>query len=124
MDVAANGQEAEELAGVYPYDALIMDWNLPKLDGISALRGIRERKSGVPVLMLTATKSNRRPSAGVGLRGGRLSDEAVFVCGTVGEGKGADATWQDSSGARGYKWTTWFWIAWNIGWNATGERLS
>ena len=54
VDVAANGQEAEELAGVYPYDALIMDWNLPKLDGISALREIRERKSGVPVLMLTA----------------------------------------------------------------------
>ena len=53
VDVAMNGEEAEELAGTYPYDALIMDWNLPKRDGISALRGIRENKSGVPVLMLT-----------------------------------------------------------------------
>jgi DNA-binding response OmpR family regulator len=53
VDVANNGEEAEELAAIYPYDALIMDWNLPKRDGISALRGIRENKSGVPVLMLT-----------------------------------------------------------------------
>jgi DNA-binding response OmpR family regulator len=25
VDVANNGEEAEELAGIYPYDALIMD---------------------------------------------------------------------------------------------------
>jgi two-component system, OmpR family, copper resistance phosphate regulon response regulator CusR len=53
VDVAKDGEEAQDLAGTYPYDALIMDWNLPKRDGISALRGIRENKSGVPVLILT-----------------------------------------------------------------------
>lgn len=53
VDLAGNGEEAEELAGLYPYDVLIMDWNLPRRDGISALRGIREQKSEVPVLILT-----------------------------------------------------------------------
>ena len=70
VDVAKNGEEAEDLAGIYSYDALIMDWNLPKRDGISALRGIREHKSGVPVLMLTGRNRDRRSRAGTGLRSG------------------------------------------------------
>ena len=36
------------------YDCVILDWMLPKKDGITVLREIRQSGSSVPVLMLSA----------------------------------------------------------------------
>ena len=36
------------------YDALILDWMMPKLDGLCVLRALRQRGNRIPVLMLTA----------------------------------------------------------------------
>ena len=52
-DEAINGNQAVDLAIKNSYDLIIMDVMMPLLDGISALRIIRE-KSEVPVIMLTA----------------------------------------------------------------------
>jgi DNA-binding response OmpR family regulator len=54
VDVAADGDTALYLAATSPYDALVLDINLPKRDGISVCRELRRRGSSVRILMLTA----------------------------------------------------------------------
>jgi len=54
VDVAQDGEEALGLAELLPYDLLILDVMLPRLDGIEVCRRLRARKVGVPILMLTA----------------------------------------------------------------------
>jgi two-component system copper resistance phosphate regulon response regulator CusR len=54
VDVAADGEEGHFLATTQGYDIIILDLMLPKLDGISLCRKLREEKVGVPILMLTA----------------------------------------------------------------------
>ena len=54
VDVARDGQEALDMALASDYDLLILDLNLPKLDGISVLNTVRPKKPSLPVLVLTA----------------------------------------------------------------------
>ncbi|HHY82648.1 MAG TPA: response regulator transcription factor [Clostridiales bacterium] len=53
IDAAYDGEEAIEKFNNNPYELVILDVMLPKLDGLSVLQRIRER-SRVPVIMLTA----------------------------------------------------------------------
>jgi two-component system OmpR family response regulator len=53
VDTADNGDDGLFKAKTWEYDAIILDWMLPKLNGIELLRRLRrERKT--PVLLLTA----------------------------------------------------------------------
>lgn len=54
VDVAFDGEEGLFMAGSNPYDLIVLDLMLPKLDGKSVLHKIRLSGSGVPVLVLTA----------------------------------------------------------------------
>jgi two-component system, OmpR family, response regulator len=54
VDVAADGEEALMHAGVWEYDAVVLDLLLPVRDGIEVCRSLRENGSWVPILMLTA----------------------------------------------------------------------
>lgn len=54
VDLAADGLEAREQALDVGYDVIILDWSLPKMDGVSLLRRWRERGLKTPVLLLTA----------------------------------------------------------------------
>ncbi len=54
IDIASDGEEGFYMANEFPFDALILDISLPKLDGLSILGKLREKGSKVPVLMLTA----------------------------------------------------------------------
>lgn len=54
VDTAGNGTEALWLAGENPYDAVVLDVNLPDLDGFEVCRRLREVGRWSPVLMLTA----------------------------------------------------------------------
>ncbi|MGP1373500.1 MAG: response regulator [Almyronema sp.] len=58
VDVAADGQTAWELIDSFPYDLILLDIELPKLDGISFCRRLRSQRIQVPVLMLTARQDN------------------------------------------------------------------
>ena len=53
---ATTGGEAVELATEHAPDLVLMDIQLPDLDGVQALRRLRadERTAGIPVLALTA----------------------------------------------------------------------
>ncbi|WP_257388297.1 response regulator transcription factor [Tahibacter caeni] len=55
LDAAPDGLSGLHLAASKDYDAIVLDWNLPRLDGLSLLRRLRgEAKKAVPVIMLTA----------------------------------------------------------------------
>lgn len=54
VDVASDGQEGLNYALAVPYDVLILDILLPKMDGLRLLRELRERGVRTPILLLTA----------------------------------------------------------------------
>ena len=54
VDVALDGEQGARMASDLDYDLLVLDLNLPKLDGIAVLRNIRPGKPQLPVLVLTA----------------------------------------------------------------------
>ncbi|WP_443662975.1 response regulator transcription factor [Dysosmobacter sp.] len=53
-DAVYDGQEVLAYLEAGNYDALILDWMMPKLDGLCVLRALRQRGNRIPVLMLTA----------------------------------------------------------------------
>lgn len=54
VDIATDGEAGWELIESYPYDLVLLDVMLPKIDGISFCRRLRQRKSQVLVMLLTA----------------------------------------------------------------------
>jgi len=54
MDAAPDGIVGLHLAVTQPYDAIILDWMLPRLDGRALLQRLREHAIDTPVIMLTA----------------------------------------------------------------------
>jgi DNA-binding response OmpR family regulator len=54
VDVAHDGEAAFQAVSTAQYDLMVMDLNLPKLDGISLLKRVRTTISRLPILVLTA----------------------------------------------------------------------
>ncbi|NOJ83360.1 MULTISPECIES: response regulator transcription factor [Myxococcus] len=54
VDTCRTAEDALDQAGEVAYDAIILDWALPGMDGVALLRRWRERGLMTPVLMLTA----------------------------------------------------------------------
>src|SRR5271156_692419 len=53
VDVVEDGEQARAMGSEFDYDLVILDLNLPKLDGVSVLRYLRLKKPSLPVLVLT-----------------------------------------------------------------------
>ncbi|MEJ5330536.1 MAG: response regulator [Desulfobaccales bacterium] len=51
---ASNGREALEIVEKVPLDLVILDIKMPEMDGIEALRQIKERHPNLPVVLSTA----------------------------------------------------------------------
>ena len=54
VDCAFDGEEALELYSLNDYDLMILDLNLPKLDGMEVLQRIREQDADFRILILSA----------------------------------------------------------------------
>ena len=53
VDVASDGDDARWLASENDFDLMILDLNLPKLDGIAVLHAVRPQNPSLPVLVVT-----------------------------------------------------------------------
>ncbi len=54
VDVAGDGGQGRSVAMEYDYDLVVLDLNLPGVDGLSVLKSLRQRKANLPVMILTA----------------------------------------------------------------------
>lgn len=68
VDIASDGEQGWFLGDTEPYDAVILDLGLPRMDGLSLLQKWRQTGNQVPVLILTSRDTWREKV--VGLRAG------------------------------------------------------
>lgn len=54
VDMCHDGEDGLYMAETYPFDAILLDILLPRMDGLTILNRLRAKNIGVPVLMLTA----------------------------------------------------------------------
>ena len=55
LDFAADGQEAMDKIKADLYDLVLLDLNMPKLDGYEVLKQVRSLYPALPVIFITAT---------------------------------------------------------------------
>jgi two-component system, OmpR family, response regulator len=67
VNTCENGDEGYDLASQQAYDVIILDIMLPGRDGLSILRGLREKKNTVPVIILTARSALQERVEGLNL---------------------------------------------------------
>ena len=65
VDTAFDGEEGYFLAESNPYDAIILDLIIPKLDGLELLKKLRQKGISTPVLILTALDAPEQIVAGL-----------------------------------------------------------
>ena len=64
IDTASDGQTGLDLATLVEYDLMVLDVQVPKLDGISLCRQLRSQNYRKPILLLTANDSDADVVAG------------------------------------------------------------
>ena len=57
VDIASDGEEGLHLGEQNPYDLIILDLMLPKINGLDILSRLRAKKIETPILLLTAKDS-------------------------------------------------------------------
>jgi DNA-binding response OmpR family regulator len=67
VDLAEEGETGLWLATEVPYDLIILDIMLPKLDGLAICRRLREAGRWMPILMLTARDGEADEAEGLDL---------------------------------------------------------
>jgi DNA-binding response OmpR family regulator len=68
VDIASDGEEALKLYTKNRYDVLLLDINLPYLDGLSVAKKVREKDENAKILMLTAHTDQDKLLAAVELK--------------------------------------------------------
>lgn len=54
VDISYFGEDGEEKATVNEYDVILLDLNLPDVDGIEVLKYLREKNVSTPIIIITA----------------------------------------------------------------------
>lgn len=65
VDVVTDGQAGWDLADVFHYDLILLDWMLPKLDGIRFCQQRRAKGDRTPILLMTSRDSCTDTVAGL-----------------------------------------------------------
>ena len=79
VDYCYDGEKALELLGVECYDLVLLDLNLPKKDGMTVLRTLRQTDRETRVLILSARSEVEDKAQGLDA-GKRLSGKALSSC--------------------------------------------
>lgn len=58
VDLAATGNDAQTLAFVNEYDAIVLDLGLPDRNGLSVLQALRKEGRSTPVIVLTGSEDS------------------------------------------------------------------
>lgn len=56
-DISFDGRDAVHKAATKYYDAIVLDINLPEMNGIEVCKLLREKEKDVPIIMLTSRSS-------------------------------------------------------------------
>ena len=54
VESAYDGEEGEYMIDIGSYDIVVLDWMMPKVDGVTLLKNIRDKGNNTPIIMLTA----------------------------------------------------------------------
>ena len=65
VDVATDGEQGWIYGSTYPYDLIILDWFLPKLDGIKLCQRFRAHDYDMPIILLTSRGGSQNKIKGL-----------------------------------------------------------
>ncbi len=65
VELVHDGNEAEQRLRIYPYDCVILDWNMPGVEGPVLCRNYRQRGGKCPILMLTGRRELQDKETGL-----------------------------------------------------------
>ncbi len=74
VDVAENGEDGVAAARAHPYDLILMDMQMPRMDGVEATRRIRAEQGAASRLPILAMTANVLPEQRTALRDAGVSD--------------------------------------------------
>jgi DNA-binding response OmpR family regulator len=69
VDSCESAEDAEQLLSLYEYDVIVLDWNLPGMDGNQFCRNYRAKGGQTPVIFLTGNDSINFLETGLGSGG-------------------------------------------------------
>ncbi|MEM9903714.1 MAG: response regulator [Cyanobacteria bacterium P01_D01_bin.44] len=65
VDLATDGDMAEAMAEAFPYDLILLDWMLPKQEGIQVCRQLRATGNPTPIILVTSRDASTDKVAGL-----------------------------------------------------------
>ncbi len=65
VDVATDGEQGWIYGSTYTYDLMILDWSLPKLDGVKLCQRFRTNDNDTPIILLTSRGGSQNKIIGL-----------------------------------------------------------
>lgn len=65
IDIATDGEQGWVYGSTYTYDLIMIDWSLPKLDGISLCQRFRANGYSTPIILLTSRHGSQNKIRGL-----------------------------------------------------------
>ena len=60
IEEACDGQDALSKVGAFQPDLMLVDWNMPNMDGITFVKHVRQNDKTTPIIMVTTESEKSR----------------------------------------------------------------